>query len=228
MEVSNRDSLESFLQINGCKDPKGALAPLEGLFAKIDNGSYGLTAQKDLNQCQVSGSVALATGEVVSKVLFISLDNPFFKPDWMTENAYFDSLENSLQIASHCDLIAKINIIFWEDVEYRLRIKQELFDHIDISLIRDLACVVMDDFNFSLINNTQNAGWLNFVLSLVHDLEFGFKNEIRMSLFYYLCYCLLNDQEKIARLKPLMDLWNQCLPLGFKKGEPGTLLVICK
>jgi len=172
--LTNGQELVDFLTENGCQDVAGAMKPLTKLFEFAESGKFELTLRNRINQKRLKKAVSLATGRPVSKIAFVSLANPFPKPDWMSQEVYEDSL--------------------WA----------------------------------SLGNSLSASLWASFEASLRDSLWTSLWTNLEDSLFYYLGFCILNDQEKIDKLKPLVEFWGQCFILGFKFDEPETLLVVCR
>lgn len=203
----NRELLKNFLATSGCQDPEGALAPLEKLFQIAESGQYLLAPIEEIYRESLIEVVASATGRPVSKVVFISLSNPFPKPEWMTQEAYDTSFRDSLGDSFGDSLGAS----FWTSLRFRL----------GLSLVDSLRVSLGDSLGDSL-------GVVSLWDSVRLSLGASLWDSLGASIFYYLGFCLLNDQQKIAKLRPLVELWSKCLILGFKQDEPETLLVICK
>lgn len=61
----------------------------------------------------------------------------------------------------------------------------------------------------------------------LHSLWDSLRASLVESLFFYLGFTLAGDREKMGQLTPLIELLPHTLPLGEKKDEPGTWLVLC-
>jgi hypothetical protein len=202
----DREALKNFLNDNGCQDFEGALASLEKLFQIAESGQYSLAPVEEIYREALIEAVISATSRSVSKVVFISLSNTFPKPEWMTQEAYETSFRDSLGDSFGVSLGDSLWTIL------RFRLGAILGDSLGISLGISLVDSLVDSLGDSLGDS--------FGVSLGVSLM--------DSIFYYLGFCLLNDQQQIAKLRPLVELWSKCLILGFKQDEPETLLVICK
>jgi hypothetical protein len=210
----NREALKNFLKENGCQDPEGALTLLEPLYQIAESGKYPLAPIEEIYREALIEAVISATSRSVSKVVFISLSNPFPKPDWMTQEIYEKSFRDSLGDSfGHSYLASYLNSLRDNLGDIRLKILSRRLSSI---LSESLSSSLLDSFSGSLRNKFRDSH-IN-----------GLWTILRGSLFCYLGYCLLNDQEQIAKLRPLVEILSKCLILGFKQDEPETLLVICK
>jgi hypothetical protein len=208
----NREALKNFLKENGCQDPEGALAPLEKLFQIAESGQYPLAPVEEIYREALIEVVASATGRPASKIVLISLSDHFLnfpKPDWMDQGVYEKSFGDSLVINLEVSFGYSLRDSLWG---FGNSLGDILQVTLEIALEVNLGKNLRDNFIDSPSDRFKGILWDN----------------LDVSIFYYLGFCLLNDQQQIAKLRPLVELWSKCLILGFKKDEPETLLVICE
>lgn len=209
----NREQLRLFLEQNA-KNParvSEATEILEPLFRNNDQGAYPLARAEELDPAEVAQVIATATGRTVKRVVFVSREHPFPKPEWMSEKVYeafyAHSFDGSLRDNS------------WD-------ILRDIF--------RDIGGSLWDSLWNSLGNNLWDN--LRYILggslwdSLGDRLWGSFRSSIGRSVggsvFYYLGFSLLNDAVHIEQLAPFVRLLPRAIPLGEKADEPGIWIVL--
>jgi hypothetical protein len=202
----NRETLKNFLKENGCLDPEGALAPLEKLFQIAETGEYLLASAEEIDQENLIKAVSLATGRPVSKVALVSLKD-------------MNSFEFNLVDNFDASLMRIGNIL---KSNFRVRFES--------SFGVGFGTILMARLESNLMERIGDSLWSILFKGPVEDTsKFNcLMINLGTNIFYYLGFCILNDQQQIAKLRPLVELWSKCLILGFKQDEPETLLVICK
>ena len=197
----DRETLKDYLVTNNCRDPEGALAPFERLFQMAETDEYPLVSAEAIDQENLMKAVSLATDRLVSKVMLISHTDFLPMPGWLVEE-----FKKNLGAC----LGSSLWVIMREN-SFKGKLRNE-----------DLPCFFRN-LDRSLLVTMNNLGLCDSD-ALTMCLRLSYSH----GLGYYFGLCLLNDHEQIAKLKPLVELWCQCLPIGFKQDEPETLLVICK
>jgi len=203
----DRQALADFLAKNSVGDDMWIMDPLEAFFKITETGQYPLLSEEEINLAVLKEAISLATDRRVTKVTFISLSQPFVKPDWMSQIVYNCSFRASLGTELGQSFYKNI---WWSSSWNRFR------NVFNASLWKNLRDILQDSI--------KNSFWNGLRSSFKETLT----TNIYQMLFSYLGYYLLNEQERVEELKPLIEFCSKCWILGFKDDEPETLLVICK
>ena len=96
---------------------------------------------------------------------------------------------------------------------------QSLGASLTTSLWNSLGQILLDTLGTSLRDGLRDG--------LRDSLGASLREILWTSLFFYLGFTLAGDREKAGQLTPLIELFPYGSPLGEKKDEPGTWLVLC-
>lgn len=212
-QESRRELLRQLLiQVNQDIDVWMALQPLEKIFAFANKNTWTLMEANQIDSKEVAGAYAEATGIEITKVVCVSINEPFSKTDLESEKEYNkkvarlwarfgDSLGDSL----------------WNNLRANLR--KDLKESLEYNLWENLGHGLVDNL------------WLNLLDSLKISVKTGLRNSLRdnlyLSLFYYLGFMVAGQPNQAKKLIGLLNWYSQgLLFIGIKKDEPETLLVM--
>ena len=194
-----------------------AMERMEPFFLRAEAGKYDLRKGSAELAVHAKNAIAISTGTKVHKVILVSqADMLPMKPEWMSQDVYDKSLQASIGISIGTSLQASIGTNLgnrlWTNLGNRLwtSIGTSLWNTLWTSLGTSLG----NRLGTSLGNRLGNRLWTSIGTS------------IGTSLFYYLGSTLVDDQKKVDRLISLIELLPHAIPLGEKKDEPGTWLVL--
>lgn len=216
MPVTDRHKLRKFL---GKSDRQyNLMAELEPFFKNAQAGNYPLApASAELAREALAVLQSVFGQKAVIKVIFISLSKPFPQPDWMTKEGYKAALS------------AHLLDNMWESLKHGLKISLSNY------LIRTrfnnrdkISCG--DNLVDSLWDNLIDSLWGNLWESIRNSLWDKFcpniEDVLEDVIFYFLSSALANNTKEVEKLRPLVRLLPKTVPLGVKKGEPGTWLLL--
>jgi hypothetical protein len=188
-------------------------AEIEPLFERADRGEYPLSPESEELKGEALTALRSVFGEEVQRVFLVSLEHPFPRPVWMTEEACKFGFWKSLQgyfVHRFSDRLDGKR--FWTIIQEKLEVKNEdnlagkLGDIIRISILNSIGDNLGDSLRDSLMYHSGNTLW--------------------NVLCYFLGYAICDDEEKVEKLRPLIRLLPKANPLGEKKDEPGTWIVL--
>jgi hypothetical protein len=187
----------------------GLIAELEPFFKNTDEGQYPLSPASEDLRAEALAVLRGLFGEVsASKVAFVSLSNPFPKPEWMTHEVYksslLDSFRDSLRVSLGSSLLDSLRVSF------RDSLRASLLPSLGSSLLDSLRDNLLDSMEASLTASFWDSIW---------DI-------LGCSLFYFLRFAIAGKAEGVEKLRPLIRLLPKAIPLGLKKDDLGTWLVL--
>lgn len=203
---------------HACYDACIALAPRPALipeaferlgpyFDQADADHYALCAADDLDLAEAADAIARASHCAVSRILPVSLAMPIPRPPWMAARQY-DALVADGLICSFRDPLSPAISARAEAAKERLGLPlwHAFTEHLGDALWTSLENCVPDA--------------LKVPLTLHHGMALWHR------LFLYLASAASADAATMAELGPLVTLSARALPLGEKRDEPGTWLVL--
>ncbi|MFH1098585.1 MAG: hypothetical protein V1723_01495 [Candidatus Uhrbacteria bacterium] len=219
-ETRSRKKLQAFLA-KYAKNParvQEAMTLLKPFFRNAERGTYPLAKGEKLDLAEAARAIATATGRKVGRIVVVSREHPFPipKPGWMTEEAYQDLLWEGFPVLFWVSIV-------WDSQRPGKGLRGNIGDVLDGSVEDDL----WDNFVSSL--------WSRLARTLHDDLKGSFWDRIDESdlwrcledgLFYFLAFAFLDDDANIKRLTPLIRLFPRAIPLGEKRDESGTWIVL--
>lgn len=228
-----RKELIASLVADGYPDAEAALASLGPFLELAASGKYLLASQTEIDQEVLKSVVTTTTGHAVSKISFVSLADPFPRPDWMTKRAYqemmFEPIVNCGIRRSigwnFADLLKKV-----QREKIMIQLGDEIGDCIRLIMFSDyienegVIKVALDSCR-TKVNSLNNMSLITDNLRDV--LRESIENGIFFTLYYHFFFTLTGNLEAAAELQPLVDLYRQCWVVGFKEDERETLVVVC-
>jgi hypothetical protein len=208
-------------------------------YAIAESDQYPLLPEEKRDKDQIMKAVALATGQKVTGVEFVSLSCPSPKQGWMSQEFHRHMYINSFKYG----ILRDANTL---NFRHRLNVScgLELQNSIDLSIERDLGQGLKNSIKESLMiiltktlgkNDDEHLweshGWAfthtSYASSPKYHLWCGLKNCIMDNLMVCLCHyhtaAIKNDREKVEQLTPLIREHAISMPgLIFKKGEPSV------
>lgn len=115
---TDRESLEKFLRAHA-KEPEmvsEAMRLLEPLFVKAEKGGYDLSESSEHLALHAKGAIAQATGKKVKEVIFISDLGHSSKTEWMSWEAYENSLGAGSSAALNASLWDNLGVSLWNSL----------------------------------------------------------------------------------------------------------------
>lgn len=232
-----------------------AMALLDYLFDTAERGEFEFIAPRLLDRKAVAGIIAQATGQKVDRILAVSLTGMSYGIDICKEQTEGE-LWYLVQMRAMMCVMTKWNRAMQEawslavpgfapDAPVMPKRQLEegfagIFHH-----------ALQDNFGSEAMEKLGDVGWYGLRSSLedcverslgnvaedclmrdfspdfdTRQLRSDLRNNIWAVLFYYLAAILTADTEAIDRLEPLVELLPHAIPLGAKKGEPKTWLVL--
>ncbi|KPJ84940.1 hypothetical protein AMJ57_05025 [Parcubacteria bacterium SG8_24] len=239
----DRERLQKFLEENA-KDL--AMVPevmgfMEEFFRIAEMGLYLLQSKSKLDKSDVRSWVAnaihSATGQEVRKVTLISKTDPLPKPAWMSREVFEEHLLKNIRrhvvaTIGQRALTCMLKRSFFGD-DARAGAVELLHGMLEEGVLQELYRVLCGS-DHSLETLLRQACYRSWNKDCEH-LERGFGDnwgeylfgKIYESLLYLLVFTVLGEWERVERLKPLIAVLPLAIPLGEKKDEPGTWLVLC-
>lgn len=211
------ESLVKFLKENA-KDQAAVGHAIETIlvFSKIvDSGAYGLMPAADANIAKIAGAISAVLSQPVKKVVLISAASADLNPVSGKVERESKPLWNDIEASLWDCLHSKHKLSLWEGFARPGRkprdLGNELWQRLEDAIGRDLK---------------RTVGKSLPCRRLGHDLIEACENHCWYALFYYTGFCLNGNAERVQRLAALMDLLPKAIPLGEKRGEPGTWYVL--
>lgn len=211
MENIQREKLSAYLSVRA-RDTGAiplAMRHLEPFFNKVESGTYDLANRSEICTADVLDALVTATGLDVRKVEVISDSDrpmgPIMPPAMMMRKREVRGIATRATIEDY----------LW--ASYGSSFK----DGLRASTRRTLRRCIGMYFGRRL--------WWCIKEALSEDIFCGSlpQSIILDSLLIYLGLVLADDKEEVARILPLIDILPRSIPLGEKKDEPGTWLVLC-
>lgn len=159
-----------------------------------------LRPEGEIDTERYAQAVAAATGREVTKVVFVSLSDPFDLPAWVSED-YQDTLHNSLRAGLRSNLVASLEIRIWERLSAALR------------------AGLWECFHFSF--------WISLGTTLENPLRYILEYCLWDGLFCAMGFALIGDEEKFKQCHELLAVQEQALGLGFHEEDPSVFLALC-
>lgn len=214
MITADKHRLIDFMEKNGLKN--GAVTDLfddlANFYLTAKTGEFLLSACSDIHQEIVKRDL-LDIGKPIDKVITVPLtQHPYPKPEWMSQRAYEESL------------LLSLGKTYWigSDAKYSHAFKNAFGSAPLHHFHEAFNSFLWNDLSVSFKSNLRQA----FGNGVGIAIEDHVVENLRSSIFYYLGYSMLNNEEEIAKLRPQVKLWSYCWTLGFKNDEPETLIVI--
>jgi hypothetical protein len=208
--------ISTYLKEKGCSNPEDAVAPINTLLMALEKENFELCPMSSIDQELLKKTVSEISGKVISNIAFFSLNNPFPKPDWMSQEMYdhdykeWDIFSGELLSSLSCSGIEfSINFDVLElfDTEQDDDIHQLMLLFHEINPHR-----IMEEKIFGKIRASDDFYIFDWIVDILSN---------------YLAFCLLNDQVQAERFKILIGFLHQCIVYRLKIDDPETLLVIC-
>lgn len=192
-----------------------AMEHLDGLFRMTDGGLYRLASAAVIDGRRTALAITQACGRPVNRLQLVSIDRPFPCPAGMTGEEY----------------ACRLQPLIWEAVKKALGPK--LGDFLGPRLTRlqpALGPVVSHELWAALNTAFLNELWQHLrntlAIGIDDSVEIGLLESLRAGLTAFIGYALAGQPAEMSRLKDLILLLPKALPLGEKKNEPGTWLVL--
>ena len=141
----DRVALEAFL-LKHAKGPaavRSAMEEMEPFFLIAERGKYPLASESEELRAEAAKAIALAIGGAAPRVVFVSLANPYSKPERMSQEAYVTSLGDSLWASLWASIRASLGDRFWDSLGDRFRdsLGDSLFYYLGFTIIGDRKMV---------------------------------------------------------------------------------------
>lgn len=199
MKKVDRNILKNFLNENGCQDTNKKMQMIEPFYQIAESEFYPLATREEIDEDELKCAITLATDKTVEKIIFISPNNPFPKPKWMTKEVYKNCLRNSIK------------------------------DNLVISLRHYIFKKFGDAFNGNIDDpywkSLSDGLFKGLYTELINHFWFSLNYNLYDIIIYYLFFSTANDDKKASLIEPLMTFWQKCWILGEKKDEPKTWLI---
>lgn len=206
MSKGRPDALHRFL-IERSRDGSlvaEAMRHAEPFIAATRRGRFTLRHADRTDAAVVYDALHPATGITFRELVAISADGPPEKPRWMTAEAYWRCLPESLGIGIRSHVEIAFGDRLWKG-------------------FRGDEGIALNEVFYPAL------GWplAAAVRAGIPELCWSRTIEtLRTSLFYLLGLALIGDEDGVCRLIPLLDLSRGLIPLGNKKDEPDVLIVL--
>lgn len=187
---------------------------LEPFFRIAESGTYRLAPKGEKSVEEVVSAIALATGKNVTKVVFISKSNP------LLESEEIQDVINRNGIWSYNDEGE------FEDSLSSIYDEREMAKYPRTIDEADLPDSLWDSFHNCLWDSLDEILRDSFRDALWDNPYSPLKSILRESLYYYMGFHLARKHKKMEQLYLLIQLLPRAIPLGQKKEEPGTWLVL--
>lgn len=155
------------------------------------------------------------TGKSVNRVICVSCAQALHVPPYLTPLAFE-------RMAVQDKIVDSMQELFCATVLKEL--VEDLRDSLSYDTRRNLGS--------GLKTHLWNGLWKSYQADIGAELGLRFgnivKSTVRQSLFCYLGYMASLNGGVVLRMKYLMDALPHVIPLGEKKNEPGTLLVLTR
>jgi hypothetical protein len=215
--ATNRRLLNAFFGRNARKPALifDAMEHLDGLFRLTDSGRYNLAPASAIDGRKLSSAISLACGRPVNKLQLVSINRPFPNPTGLSAEQYAYELQP----------------LIWEAVKRALGPKFSVFLGPRLAELRPaLGPTVWDELWLNLNSAVLNELWQhlrsNLGIGIDDSVEIGLHDSIRASLTVFLGCAMAGNDVGMSRLKDLVMLLPKALPLGEKRNEPGTWIVL--
>jgi hypothetical protein len=194
--------------------PRPALIPeaferIAPYFDQADADMFALCEARDFDAREASDALTRASEASVRRIIPVSLSAPIAKPEWMAAR-HHDALVVDCLVSSVRDPLGQRIGQQAEDAKLRCGMPfwHAFTRHLGDALWTSLENCVPDSYKVPLALHHGMAQWHR--------------------LFLYLASAATADAATMARLAPLVSLCARTLPLGEKRDEPGTWLVLVK
>lgn len=219
MTQVNRDVLREFL-LPYCDGEAVAIhmKRLEPLFQYAISGRYWFSKPEELDEGWVARAISGAINKTVDRIIFVSVDKLAFKPNrkpYMSDEGY----------EAYCKCrSAGLAMSLGEPLRPSLRIS------IGFGLSRLLSEKHLTDMKNCLDKSIISGLTASFSHELKEivgsDILYSLRGSVVESLRFYIGSIVAGDQKYLGVLTPLIELLPQAIPLGFKKDESETYLVL--
>jgi hypothetical protein len=215
--AANRRLLNAFFAKHAGKPALAfdAMEHLNGLFRLTDSGRYDLAPAGTIDRQRIASAITQTCGRPVDRLQLISLDRPFPRPAGMTDEEY----------------ACRMQPLIWEAVKKALGPK--FGDFLGPRLARlqpvlgpALSHELWANLNSAFLNELWQHLRNNLAIGIDDSVEIGLLESMRAALLAFLGYALAGQDAEMGRFKDLILLLPKALPLGEKKTEPGTWLVL--
>jgi hypothetical protein len=228
---------------------------LEALFDTAERGEFDFISPHRLDRDAVAKVIADATDQKVEKVLAVSLSGMSYGLDICQEETEGE-LWYMVQMRAMLCMMTRWNRAMQDAWSLAvpglapgaaIMPKQQLEDGFE----NIFHSALQDNFGSEAMEELGRNGWYGLRASLeecvedalgniaedclmrnfdadfdTRQLRNNLRNNIWAVLFYFLAAVLTADSDSMDRLAPLVELLPRAIPLGAKKGEPSTWLVL--
>lgn len=182
------------------------------LYASIaETGHYRLAAAAEIGPDQVTKVLLAAFGKPIGTVIFISLRQP--EPDLADGQGRLDGrkLWQDVCFTLWDHLHSGHHLTLWESFpKGRRQLGNRLWELLDEAIGRRIKDVVM----------------ASLPSDIGYDLRTACQNHVWHALFYYVAMVMNGVTSRHERLAGLVELLTRSMPLGEKRGMPGTWYVL--
>ncbi|MEK7072573.1 MAG: hypothetical protein AAB969_03315, partial [Patescibacteria group bacterium] len=212
-QESRRELLRQLLlQVNPDIDAQMALQPLEKILAITGEGKWPLIKADEINDNTIAKAYTKATGIKITKVTLVAIDDPFSKTDLESEKEYNKKIARLW--ARFGDSLLGDSL--WNNLRANLR--KDLKKSLEYNLWENLGHGLADNLWLSL--------WDSLNISRKTGLRNILRDNLYLSLFYYLGFIVASQPKQAKKLIGLLNWYSQgLLFIGIKKDEPETLLL---
>lgn len=219
MTQVNRDVLREFLLLycDG-EDVAIHMKRIEPLFQYAISGRYWFSKPEELDESWVAAAISGAINRIVNRIIFVSVDKLALKPDrklYMSDEGYeayckCRSAGLAMSLGEPLRPSLRISIGFGLDKLLSGKHLTDMKDCLDRSIISGLT--------------TSFSHELKEIVG--SDILFSLRGSVVESLRFYIGSIVAGSQKNLEILTPLIELLPRAIPLGFKKDEVGTYLVL--
>ena len=156
--MTDRYALKDYLSKNGCLTTEHVMSTLEPLFLIRADQHFPLVAKKEVDTKELKLAIGMVSRKKVKKISFVSRENLFSKPEWMTEHTYRSTPGASVRTWSWAS--AGVGLMFALGQDYWMGLRASLRNSFKDSFRYSLRYSQAGIFfftGFSLVNNYERA-----------------------------------------------------------------------
>jgi hypothetical protein len=191
-----------------------ALQDIMPLMQRAASGRWRLAPADRLDTKEAVRAITAATGRKVSKVVPVSSSDPMPKLDWMTDDAHLKAAQSALTASVWQSLGVILQAHYHDDRKGDFGMRVGLGQQVADVAERFLIAAVCDIFSRGLHLAFRGA------------LDTSLVESLRASLIHYIAFAAAGNTARVAELQPLIHCLTRLIPIGIKRGEPETWLVL--
>lgn len=200
----------------GCKNTAEIMALLDYFFDLATTGKQILQPKSEIDDELLRFDVnRLLDGRITEVISYSHSTLPIPLPSWVSKNP--KCMEDYYNNATFSQVVRKF---FSDDLHHKLISKfgADSWGNLEITMNRAFLFnrASWDSPWFILWDKLGATFWVSTAYCLVD------------CIFFYLGYCIVNDEVKAEQFKILLEWWKKCWLVGFDPNNLDTMLIICK